>query len=200
MEDWINNPRTPVNDKTTWCKFVEMMHTRFLPLDHLNNICKALLNVTQNGSVSQYNNLFEDLVSQLDSATRNNELFLVNTYINGLQTAVRESIQYLLLPTLRENMTRAALYDSTHPSKRNGNSQPFAVNAFHQFSRKNRQNANGHSNNYGNGNGDKRNKNGPKGQSSSQKQSVNNVNPARHTPITYACDVIVCGMVKRMVN
>ncbi len=77
-------------------------------------VCKALLNITQNGSVSQYNNLFEDLMSQLDPATRNSEVFLVNAYVNGLQTAVRESIQYLLLPTLRENMTRAALYDSNY--------------------------------------------------------------------------------------
>jgi hypothetical protein len=124
-------------------------------------------------------------MSQLDPATRNSEVFLVNAYVNGLQTAVRESIQYLLLPTLRENMTRAALYDSTHPSKRNGNFQSSAVNAVNPFARRNHRNGNGNGN--GNGNVDRRNKDGFKGQFSSQGQSINNANPARQSMVCTHC-------------
>jgi hypothetical protein len=45
-------------------------------------------------------------------------------YLNGLQTAVRENIKYFLLTSLKENMVRALLFDSSHPSEKQGNRIP----------------------------------------------------------------------------
>ena len=157
VDDWFNDPKISKTDQISWLKFCEMMKLRFLPLDHLNTICKTLLQIRQNSTVANYNNKFEELVSQLDPSARNNELFLINTYLNGLQTAVRESIQYLILPTLRENMTRAGLYDSTHPSQRQGNQLPTGVNSM-----KNSKHNHGKRGN--SGNGTRTNDNGNRGE------------------------------------
>jgi len=38
----------------------------------------------------------------------------VTFYTKDLQTHVRKSVPYFLLPTVKENMARALLYDSSH--------------------------------------------------------------------------------------
>ena len=170
VDDWFNDPKISKADQISWLKFCEMMKLRFLPLDHLNTICKTLLQIRQNSTVANYNNKFEELVSQLDPSARNNELFLINTYLNGLQTAVRESIQYLILPTLRENMTRAGLYDSTHPSQRQGNQLPTGVNSM-----KNSKHNHGKR---GNSNGTRTNDNGNRGEN--QRPTCTHCNKVGH--------------------
>jgi hypothetical protein len=110
--DWRNS--VSVADLHDWSAFSSMMKFRFLPLDHLINIRKQMVSIKQSTTVTAYNLAFEKLLSQIPPSDRESEGFIVMLYLNGLQTHVREIIQYFLLPTVKENMTRALLYDSSH--------------------------------------------------------------------------------------
>ncbi len=100
------------------------------------------------------------MLSQIPPSDRESEGFIVTLYLNGLQTHVRESIQYFLLPTVKENMTRALLYDSSHPSQRQNNQSANTADSGRYSSGRN------YSSQKARNNGNRPDKSGDKGQSS----------------------------------
>ena len=120
------------SELSDWDLFSDMMKKKFLPLDHVAQIRYKLLQLKQTGSVASYNAAFDRLLCQLASKTNSSELeTLYNAMYNqGLSTVVREHVQYFMLETVKESMTRALLFDSTHPSIRNnyGNELPDEAN------------------------------------------------------------------------
>ena len=119
FSDWIKTASP--NDLISWDAFTKEMKLRCLPLDHLDKVRESLTKIKQQTSVLKYNEEFEKLYAQLDTTEQAVQSIWVTLYLNGLQTAVRENIKYFLLTSLKENMVRALLFDSSHPSERQGN-------------------------------------------------------------------------------
>jgi len=80
----------------------------------------------------------------LEIVNTTTEAIYITLYLNGLQTNVREAVNYFLLTTLKENMTRALLYDSSHQSERQGNRFPneTAANSVRHYSNDDNRNRN----------------------------------------------------------
>jgi len=126
--DWINT--APLASQKDWNAFSVMMKNRFLPLDHVVNVRDQMVTIKQTTTVAAYNLAFDKLLSQIPPDDRDSEGLLVTLYIKGLQTNVRENIRYILLPTVKENMARALLYDSSHPSLRQANNSANLANSY----------------------------------------------------------------------
>ena len=130
------------SELSDWDLFSDMMKKKFLPLDHVAQIRYKLLQLKQTGSVASYNAAFDRLLCQLASKTNSSELeTLYNAMYNqGLSTVVHEHVQYFMLETVKESMTRALLFDSTHPSIRNnyGNELPVEANVVQHNNTKHR--------------------------------------------------------------
>lgn len=122
FSDWIKTASP--TDLISWGAFTKEMKLRCLPLDHLYKVRDTLTKIKQQTTVLRYNEEFEKLYAQLDTTEQAVQSIWVTLYLNGLQTAVRENIKYFLLTSLKENMVRALLFDSSHPSERQGNRIP----------------------------------------------------------------------------
>jgi hypothetical protein len=122
FSNWTRSAKS--TELCSWDHFKNEMKSRLLPLDHLEKVRDQLASIKQQNSVSRYNEEFEKLVSQLEIINTTTEALYITLYLRGLQTNVREAVKYFLLTTLKENMTRALLYDSSHQSERQGNRFP----------------------------------------------------------------------------
>jgi hypothetical protein len=122
FSNWTRSAKS--TELCSWDHFKTELKSRLLPFDHLEKVRDQLASIKQQNSVSRYNEEFEKLVSQLEIINTTTEALYITLYLRGLQTNVREAVQYFLLTTLKENMTRALLYDSSHQSEQQGNRFP----------------------------------------------------------------------------
>jgi hypothetical protein len=116
---WRNSKTSIEQNNMIWNDFEKLMNSHFMPIDHISTTMSKLLHCKQQNSVANFNEYFNSLLTQLDS-TKNQlpEVMLVQTYIDGLHTHIREHLNLLQITTYREAMQKALLFDSSTPSHR----------------------------------------------------------------------------------